>query len=83
MARRVVFTDRAKADLRAIPQDIAMQILHTLARFLNSEEGDVKRLQDVDPPLYRLRSQDHRVMFRDFSSHIEVTRLQNRRDAYR
>ena len=83
MAKRVVFTDRAKADLRAIPQDIAIQILHTMARFLSSEEGDVKRLQDVDPPLYRLRSQDHRVMFRDFGSHIEVTRVQNRRDAYR
>jgi mRNA-degrading endonuclease RelE of RelBE toxin-antitoxin system len=83
MAKRVVFADRAKTDLRGIPQDIAIQILHTLARFLSSEEGDVKRLQDVDPPLYRLRSQDHRVMFRDFGSHIEVTRVQNRRDAYR
>ena len=83
MAKRVVFADRAKADLRGIPQDIAIQILHTLARFLSSEDGDVKRLQDVDPPLYRLRSQDHRVMFRDFGSHIEVTRVQNRRDAYR
>ena len=83
MAKRVVFTDRAKADLRAIPRDIAIQILHTLARFLTSEEGDVKRLQEVAPPLYRLRSQDHRVMFRDFGSHIEVTRVQNRRDAYR
>jgi mRNA-degrading endonuclease RelE of RelBE toxin-antitoxin system len=83
MAKRVVFTDRAKADLRAIPRDIAIEILHTLARFLNSDEGDVKRLQDVDPPLYRLRSRDHRVMFRDFGSYIEVTRVQNRRDAYR
>ena len=83
MAKRVVFTDRSKADLRAIPQDIAIQILHTIARFLSLEEGDVKRLQDVDPPLYRLRCQDHRVMFRDFGSHIEITRIQNRRDAYR
>jgi mRNA-degrading endonuclease RelE of RelBE toxin-antitoxin system len=83
MGKRVVFTDRAKTDLRGIPQDIAIQILHTLARFLNSDEGDVKRLQEVTPPLYRLRCQDHRVMFRDFGSHIEVTRIQNRRDAYR
>jgi mRNA-degrading endonuclease RelE of RelBE toxin-antitoxin system len=83
MAKRVVFKDRAKADLRAIPQDVALQILHTLARFLDSEDGDVKRLQDVTPPLYRLRCQDYRVIFRDFGSHIEVTRIQNRRDAYR
>jgi hypothetical protein len=74
MAKRVVFTDRAKADLRAIPREIAIQILHTLARFLNAEEGDVKRLQEITPPLYRLRAQDHHVMFRNFGSHIEVTR---------
>jgi mRNA-degrading endonuclease RelE of RelBE toxin-antitoxin system len=68
MAKRVVFTDRAKADLRAIPREIAIQIPHTLARFLNAEEGDVKRLQGTVPPLYRLRCQDHRIMFPDSGS---------------
>lgn len=83
MGRQVTFADRAKADPRAIPQGTAIQILHTLARFLSSQDGDVKTLQDIKPPLYRLRAQDHRVMFRDFGTHIEVTRIQNRRDAYR
>lgn len=64
MAKRVAFTDQAKADIRAIPQPIAMQILRTLARFLASEEGNVKRLQGIEPPLYRLRTQDHRVRHR-------------------
>jgi len=54
MAKRVAFTDQASAELRAIPQPIAIQILRTLARFLESEEGNVRRLQGVDPPLYRL-----------------------------
>ena len=83
MAKRVAFTDRAKADLRAIDQQTALQILKTLARFVQSEEGDVKRLQDIDPPLYRLRTQDHRVIFRDLGESIEVTRICNRREAYR
>ncbi|MFN7921812.1 MAG: type II toxin-antitoxin system RelE/ParE family toxin [Bryobacteraceae bacterium] len=84
MAKRVVFTDQAQAELRAIPQHIAIQILHTLARFLSSEEGDVRRLQGVDPPLYRLRIQDHRVFFRDLGNGlIEVTRVRHRREAYR
>jgi len=83
MAKRVAFTDRAKADLRAIDQQTALQILKTLARFVQSEEGDVKRLQDIDPPLYRLRTQDHRVIFRDLGESIEVTRIRNRREAYR
>ncbi len=84
MAKRVAFTDQAKAELRAIPQPIAIQILRTLARFLESEEGNVRRLQGVDPPLYRLRTQDHRVFFRDLGGDlIEVTRVRNRREAYR
>ena len=47
MAKRVAFTEQANAELRAIPQPIAIQILRTLARFLASEEGNVKRLQSV------------------------------------
>ncbi len=83
MAKRVAFTDQARADIRAIPQPIALQILHTLARFLESEEGNVKRLQGVEPPLYRLRTQDHRVIFRDLGDRVEVTRVRDRKDAYR
>lgn len=84
MARRVAFTDQAKADIRAIPQPIAMQILRTLARFLESDEGNVKKLHGIDPPVYRLRTQDHRVFFRVLSpEEIEVTRVQDRKEAYR
>jgi mRNA-degrading endonuclease RelE of RelBE toxin-antitoxin system len=83
MAKRVAFTDQAKADLRAIDRQTALQILKTIARFVHSEEGDVKRLQGVDPPLYRLRTQDHRVLFRDLGDAIEIVRIRNRREAYR
>ena len=83
MAKGVAFSDQAKADLRAIPQPVALQILRTLARFLKSEEGNVKRLEGIDPPLYRLRAQDHRLLFRDLGAYIEVTRVRNRREAYR
>jgi len=83
MGKRVAFTDQAKADIRAIPQPIAIQILRTLSRFLESDEGNVKVLQGFDPPLYRLRTQDHRVLFRDLGEYIEVTRVRNRKEAYR
>jgi mRNA-degrading endonuclease RelE of RelBE toxin-antitoxin system len=83
MAKRVVFTEQARADLRGIEQPVALQILKTLARFLASEEGNVKRLQGVDPPLYRLRAQDHRIFFRDAGDSIEVTRIRDRKDVYR
>ena len=84
MAKRVGFTDQAKADLRAIDQQTALQILKTLARFVQSEEGNVRRLHGAaESPLYRLRTQDHRVIFRDLGDSIEVTRVRNRREAYR
>jgi mRNA-degrading endonuclease RelE of RelBE toxin-antitoxin system len=83
MPKGIAFTDQAKADLRAIPQPAAIQILRTVARFLESDEGNVKRLQGVEPPLYRLRTQDYRVIFRDLGDSIQVTRVRNRKDAYR
>jgi mRNA-degrading endonuclease RelE of RelBE toxin-antitoxin system len=83
MAKGVAFTDQAKSDLRSISQPIALQILRTLARFLESNEGNVKKVEGVEPPLYRLRTQDYRVMFRDYGDRIEVTRVRHRKDAYR
>ena len=83
MAKGAAFTYRAKTDLGAIPQPIALQILRTLARFLTSEEGNVKRLQDIEPPLYRLRTQDPRMFRRGQGDHNDVTHIRNRREAYR
>jgi mRNA-degrading endonuclease RelE of RelBE toxin-antitoxin system len=83
MAKGVAFTDQAKSDLRSISQPVALQILRTLTRFLESEEGNVKKIEEVEPPLYRLRTQDHRVMFRDYGDRIEITRVRHRKDAYR
>jgi hypothetical protein len=47
MAKGLAFTDQAKAKIRALPQPIALQILRTIARFLESEKSDVKRLQGI------------------------------------
>jgi hypothetical protein len=49
----VIFADQAKMDRRAIEQPTALQILKTVARFLQSGDGDVKRLQGIEPPLFR------------------------------
>lgn len=42
MAKRIVWTDQAKGDIRAIDQQPALQVLKTLARFLKTNEGDTK-----------------------------------------
>jgi mRNA interferase RelE/StbE len=83
MAKAVAFTDQAKADLRSIPQPIALQILRTLSRFLETEEGDVKLLRGIEPPELRLRIGDYRVRFYDRDDTIDILRVLHRRDAYR
>jgi mRNA-degrading endonuclease RelE of RelBE toxin-antitoxin system len=79
----VIWAPEARADLRAIPREEAMQILHCLDRYLASRAGSVKKLR---PPLtgFRLRCGDFRVFF-DYKNEylIEATRVKNRREAYR
>ncbi len=53
----VLWSPEARADLRAIDRETAMQILHCIDRYLASRTGDVKKLK---PPLtgFRLRCGD-------------------------
>jgi mRNA interferase RelE/StbE len=81
--KTVAWTDQAKADLRAIDQPTALRILHAIARYLASGEGDVKRLQDVKPPELRLRLGDYRVRFHDLGDSIRVLAVKHRSEAYR
>ena len=60
-----------------------MRILHGLARFVQTEEGDVKRLQDIEPPEFRLRVGAYRIRFRDHGDSIEILAVKHRSEAYR
>jgi len=79
----VIWSPEARADLRAIEREAAMQILLSVDRYLASRNGDVKKLK---PPLtgFRLRCGGHRVFF-DLRGEntIEITGVRNRREAYR
>jgi mRNA-degrading endonuclease RelE of RelBE toxin-antitoxin system len=83
MAKRIVWTAQAKADLRNVEQPIALQILRTLARYSQTGEGNAKQLRGIQPPLIRLRAQDHRVLFRDKGDYLEISRVLDRKEAYR
>ena len=83
MAKRIVWTNQAKTDVRGIEQSIALQILKTLARYAQTGEGNTKQLRDIEPPLIRLRTQDHRVFFRDKGEYLEISRVLDRKEAYR
>ena len=84
MAKRVIWSTEARADLRAIDRETALRLLKALARFLKTEAGDVKQLEGYDPPLLRLRIGAYRIIFhRDGDDTIEVARVRHRSEAYR
>ena len=71
------------ADVRAIEQPIALQILKTLGRYVITGEGATKQLKGITPPLIRLRAQNHRVFFRDNGDYFRIERVLDRKEAYR
>jgi len=81
--KRIIFPEEAKADIRAVPQHIAMNILTAIHRLAESGGGRVKTLQDKRGEK-RLRVGDYRVRFTE--EHPETLRIhtvKNRKDAYR
>jgi len=79
----VIWSPEARADLRAIARETAMQILHCVDRYQASRSGDVKKLK---PPRtdFRLRCGDYRVFFELRAENaIEVAAVRHRREAYR
>ena len=83
MGKSVIWTEQAKAQLRAIDQATALRILHALARYLETGEGDIKRLQDIEPPEFRLRVGDYRVRFHHHEDTIRISAVKHRREVYR
>jgi len=79
----VIWSPEARADVRAIERETAMQILYCIDRYLANRTGDVKKLK---PPRtgFRLCCGDYRVFFdlKDENT-IEITGVKNRREAYR
>ena len=83
MAKKIEWTAAARVDLRRIGREAAMRILEGLARFLFTEEGDVKLLKGSDPREYRLRVGDYRIRFHDHGDALQILSVRHRREAYR
>lgn len=83
MSEKIAWIDQAMADVRALDQQTAMRIPHGLARFIQTEEGDVKCLQGIEPPEFRLRVGAYRIRFYDHGDTIEILAVKHRSEAYR
>ncbi|MCE5306734.1 MAG: type II toxin-antitoxin system RelE/ParE family toxin [Acidobacteriales bacterium] len=80
---RIVFSDQARTDVRAIPQRIAMNILTAIQRLAETGAGRVKTLQNQDGDR-RLRVGDYRVRFTvEYPETLYVHTVRHRREAYR
>lgn len=79
---RFIWTDHAKADLRGIDREQALEILHVLTRYGGSGDGDVKRLKGSSG--FRLRAGDYRVRFEvEADGSLRILQVKHRREAYR
>jgi len=82
MTRRIEWTARAAKDLDACHRELRQRILSAVEKMAEGE-GDVRRLRDVIPPLFRLRVGDYRLLFRYEAGTVVVLRVLPRDKAYR
>ena len=81
--KKIVWSERARADIRRLDRDTAMRIFAALLRFAETGEGDIKKLQGESREL-RLRVGDYRVRFTDEPGAIlRIHSVRHRKDAYR
>jgi mRNA interferase RelE/StbE len=78
----VRWTERSLKDLRRLDSTSRSRVLQAIARLVDADLGDVKKLRGL--PGYRLRVGDLRVFFeRDSGLKVlAVTAIRNRGDAY-
>jgi mRNA-degrading endonuclease RelE of RelBE toxin-antitoxin system len=79
----IEWTETALEDMAALDKGIARRVKQAVERFADTGAGNVKRLQGIDPPEYRLRVGDYRVRFHLGDETVQVLRVRNRREAYR
>jgi mRNA-degrading endonuclease RelE of RelBE toxin-antitoxin system len=82
LARTVEWSKPAAGDLRALEAETQVRVVAGMNRFAATAVGDVKKLKGMSG-MFRLRVGDQRVIFETTAEKILVSRVLNRRDAYR
>ncbi len=81
MKFKVVFTETAGKDIRAIEPGTRIRILKAVKSLETAPfSGAVKKLKGTKIPLYRLRAGDFRVIFRIEENTIAVLFVTDRKD---
>jgi mRNA-degrading endonuclease RelE of RelBE toxin-antitoxin system len=83
MPKRIAWTPQARADVRRIDRQTALNLLEGLADYVLTGHGDLDRLTDVEPVEFRLRLGDYRIRFYDLGESLQILRVLHRKEAYR
>lgn len=83
MTFRVLWSPRAQKDLARLDPPTQERIIAAVLRYAAAERGDVRRLSNVEPAEWRLRTGDWRVRFRLETAALQVLRVLRRDKAYR
>jgi mRNA interferase RelE/StbE len=81
--KRVLWSETALKGLAKLDKESVRRINQAVERLAQTNVGDVKKLQAIDPPEYRLRVGNYRVRFYQDDETIRILRIRNRREAYR
>ncbi len=81
--KKIRFGPNVQAEIRAIEQKAALDILEAIHRYAETGIGQVKPLSGEFENLLRLRVGNHRVFFEETGDTITVHRVRDRREAYR
>ena len=81
--KEIEWSEESLDDLAALDKGMARRIKKAVERFAEIGAGNVKKLQGIDPPEFRLRVGDFRVRFHSSDDILHVLRVRNRKDAYR
>ncbi len=92
MSRRIAWSGPAARQLRHFDRTATARVRNAVLRYAESDHGAVVRLQGIDPPAWRLRVGDYRVLFHfeaaadddlDRREWMMVEHVMHRREAYR
>ena len=79
----IEWTETALDDMAGLEKGIARRVKQSVERFAKTGDGNVKRLQGIDLPEFRLRVGDYRIRFHNDGVTVTVLLVRNRREAYR
>ena len=82
---KLIFSPQAEKELKKLPADVQLQIIHKLRHFLSASNplDFASHLKDTDLGNYRFRIGDYRVIFDVEEDTIVILTLGHRKEIYR